>query len=148
MITDKILVIRKKAKNFVEFVGVNRAKVDFAGAMLKNAMGVSIPNDYAEFLQKTDGMIATPFEFFGTSEHDRKMQMYKFPNIVDFNMVFLKGDKIPSMRKRIVVGQVYFDMIIFDGNDGKYKLVARNNFASIRIFNGFEDVLGYVAQSL
>lgn len=148
MITDKISKIRLKAKNFVMFDKGTTAKIDFAGAMLKNAGGVEIPLDYVEFLKNTNGMIAVPFEFFGTDVMERKERLYKFPNIVDINMDFLKNNRITLMRGRIVVGHVYFDMIIFDGNDGKYKLVARNNFATVRVFKDFEEVLGYVEQSL
>ena len=148
MISDRIFDVKKKARVFVAFDSVQSAKVDFAGAMLKNAGGVNIPSDYAEFLKNTNGMIATPFEFYGTEVQKRNnIPPYNFPNIVDVNMVFLK-DKNPLMVNRIVVGMVYFDLIIFDGKDKKYKLLHRTNFAVVSEFKNFDDVLGYVIKSL
>ena len=127
-----------------------RSKIDFSSAMLDNAGGTNIPNDYAEFLEKTNGMIAVPFEFYGTEIQKRNecMPAYNFPNIVDVNQPFFKDNKNLLMKKRIVVGQTLCDLIIFDGNDKKYKLLQRINFKTICEFNKFDDVIEYVKNSL
>ena len=148
MISDKISKIMRKCRRAVLFDGVVKAKVDFAGAMLKNAGGTEVPADYVEFLEKSNGMIEAPYEFYGTEVHKRNAAMYNFPNIVDANMDLLKDGKNPFVLRRIIIGQSYFDLIIFDEVDAKYKIVNRLNFSVVKEFKSFEMLLDFVIASL
>ena len=144
---DILSQICDMVQNTVKFSGTTSPKIDFVNAMLKNNNLATIPEEYQEFLKKTNGLIAPPYEFYGTDTVDRKEYNYKFPNIIDANKPLLKNNN-PLIENRVVIGTVFFDMIIFDGLDKKFKIVNRVNFEIIKSFEKFKHLLEYVTETI
>ena len=143
----ELSLFENKVPNSVRFDGTNSAKIDFTNAMLKNNNLASIPSEYQEFLKETNGLILTPYEFYGTEAVSRNEYNYKFPNIIDINITLVKN-KNPLIEKRVIIGSVFFDIIIFDDTDKKFKIVNRVNFEIIEVFENFTQLLEYVKNTI
>ena len=144
---EKLSKLTDMVANSVKFDGANSAKIDFTNAMLKNNNLAIIPFEYQEFLKETNGLILPPYEFYGTEVFNRTEYNYKFPNIIDVNIPLIK-DKNPLIENRVILGSVFFDIIIFDDMDKKFKIVNRINFEIIEIFENFNQLLEYVNNTI
>ncbi len=146
-IKEIISKLESKVPNARKFDGATKAKIDFANAMLKNNNLANISNEYQEFLMETDGMILPPYEFYGTEVINRPEYNYKFPNLIEANIDLVK-DKNPLIENRVIIGNVFFDIIIFDEIDKKFKILNRVNFEIIETFENFKQLLEYVIKTV
>ena len=146
-VEEIISLLKKKISNSVTFDGASVAKIDFTNAMLKNNKLSDLPEEYQKFLMETNGFIVPPFEFYGTEIFDRNDFNYRFPNVVEVNLPLVKNQN-PLIEQRVIIGSVFFDMIIFDGIDRKFKIMNRVNFETIKTFESFEKVLEYLQENL
>ena len=144
---EKLSQFERIVPNCLKFNGASIAKIDFTNAMLKNNNLSEIPVEYQEFLKETNGFLLPPYEFYGTEVIERKEYNYKYPNIVDINIPFVKN-KNPLIEKRLVIGSVFFDIIIFDEIDKKFKIINRVNFEIIESFENFKQLLEYVNDTI
>ena len=139
MLYEKVKKLKSLVKNSVVFDGAKPAKLDFTNATL--------PPEYIEFLKITNGMIIPPYEFYGSEVIDRKDYNYKYPSIMEINKTFVQN-KNPLIENRIVIGNVFFDTIIYDKFDNNYKIVNRINFEIIKSFSSFSNLLDYIIESM
>ena len=144
---DTLSQIYDILQNGIKFEKANTAKIDFVNAMLKNNNLATIPEEYQKFLMETNGAILPPYEFYGTDIMDRKGYNYKFPNLIEANMPLIKN-KNPLIEGRVIIGSVFFDVIIFDEIDKKFKIVNRINFEIIKTFEKFKHLLEYVKETI
>ena len=144
-IQNKIELLKSHITNVKEFAPTNDAKIDFVDAMLKNGEFATLPEDYKEFLKITNGIIAQPYEFYGTENINRIENNYKFPNVVEVNNLF-KETTNPLMKNRVVLGEKFFDIFVYDNYDNLYKILNRLNLSIIKIFKNFEEVLDNILE--
>lgn len=147
MLYEKVKKLKSLVKNSVVFDGAKPAKLDFTNAMLTNSKNATLPPEYIEFLKITNGMIIPPYEFYGSEVIDRKDYNYKYPSIMEINKTFVQN-KNPLIENRIVIGNVFFDTIIYDKFDNNYKIVNRINFEIIKSFSSFSNLLDYIIESM
>lgn len=140
---NNISKIKELIENTITFEKAEKAKIDFINAMLKNNEFSIIPYEYEQFLVLSNGLIALPCELYGTETINRQEYNYKFPNIIDANKVFIEN-KNPLMKNRVMLGTIAFDIIIFDANDNKFKILNRFNFETIETFSSFNNILDYI----
>ena len=144
---EKLLQLENMVPNSLKFSGASIAKIDFTNAMLKNNNLSEIPSEYQEFLKETNGLLLPPYEFYGTEVIDRKEYNYKYPNLIDINIPLVKN-KNPLIENRIIIGSVFFDVIIFDAIDKKFKIINRVNFEIIESFDNFKQLFEYVNDTI
>ncbi len=144
---EKLSQFKKKIPNIVRFDAANSAKIDFTNAMLKNNNLAVIPAEYQEFLKETNGLILPPYEFYGTEITNRIEYNYRFPNIIEINIPLVKN-KNPLIEKRVIIGSVFFDIIVFDEFDKKFKIINRVNFEIIETFENFKQLFEYVSKTI
>lgn len=144
---EKLSQFKNKIHNIVTFDAANGAKIDFTNAMLKNNNLAIIPAEYQEFLKETNGLILPPYEFYGTEIVNRTEYNYRFPNIIEINIPLVKN-KNPLIEKRVIIGSVFFDIIIFDEFDKKFKIINRVNFEIIETFENFKQLFEYVSKTI
>jgi hypothetical protein len=100
-----------------------RAKIDFAGAMLKNDGFAEIPDEYAEFLMQSDGAISADAEFYGAEPHARKG--FAYPSIVEANRPMAQSG-CAAARGSVMLGAVLEGALFFEPGGG---IVLRSRFS-------------------
>lgn len=146
-IKNKISQLESIIKNSIHFSGASAAKIDFTNAMLKNNNLAHLPVEYQEFLKITNGLILPPYEFYGTEIIERPEYNYRFPNVIEANIPLVKNKNL-LIEKRVIVGTVFFDIIVFDEMDLKFKIINRVNFEVIKTFEDFEKLLEYIEMTV
>ncbi len=144
---EEITILENMVPNAVRFDNANISQIDFTNAMLKNNNLSPIPPEYQEFLKESDGLILPPYEFYGTKVFERTKYNYKFPNVVDVNMPLVKSGN-PLINNRVIIGSMFFDIIIFDEDDKKFKILNRINFETIKVFEKFKQLLEYIKETI
>ncbi|MDR2098993.1 MAG: YrhA family protein [Rickettsiales bacterium] len=137
---------REKYARAAFFPGAKISEIDFISAMLKNDGFAPLPSGYSDFLQATNGMAAGAAELYGTEVHARP-QNYKFPNLIEANKPFSEN-KNPLMRGRVLLGSAGLDIIIFDAEDGTYKIASRLSFDTLGSFGTLEALLTRLLETL
>ena len=144
---EELSYLEKMVSNSVRFDVANISQIDFTNAMLKNNELSALPTEYQEFLMESDGLILPPYEFYGTKIIERMEYNYKFPSIIEVNMPLVKN-KNPLIKNRVIIGSMFFDVIIFDETDKKFKILSRINFETVKTFEKFKQLLEYIKETL
>ncbi len=147
MSIKQINSLKKQLANMFLADKTEMAKIDFIDAMLSNSNRAKLPNDYKKLLEKHNGIIAVPLEFYGCESIKRDKYNYKFPSILEINEIF-KETNNHFMEQKVMLGSLLLDIIIFDAKDKKYKILNRLSFQSLAVFENLDTLLDYIITKL
>ncbi len=105
----------------------------FAGAHI-----TKIPQDYIEFLGKTNGLSWNGIELFGTKAFDRPLKSYTFPSLME---VYQNYAACPWRQKYLPLGHAFEMMIVFHYETQTYQTLDRFDISPHIGFSKFTDLL-------
>ena len=80
-----------------------------------------LPDDYAAFLSRSDGLFYDGIELYGCSSHYRESKNYKFPNLLEINRNYAAYN---FFKNKLVVGRCSESIIYYDRRGNYYALAA------------------------
>jgi len=133
----KILNFAQK-NDALYFVGYSDEDADLVNEILLEHKFSKIPEDYQKFLTYINGMSYDGLMFFGSKPHYRKSKDYVFPSIVSATFEY---KDLRFFQNKIVIGRGAEFILIYDGDDEKYKMLNRINLKSKREYNNFINMI-------
>jgi len=129
----------------VFFYPADKQAIEFASSLLENNKFTSLPAEYVEILNETDGLIWNGVELFGTKPHNRESYEYIFPSIIDVNTEFSRRD---ILNKRVILGHAAEEAFVYDSRFKQFQVVRRMDFTVENIFPTLYDALYSFVDSL
>ncbi len=105
----------------------------------------SLPMDYVQFLNLTDGMLWNGMQFYGVHSHARDNLGYTFPSILEVNMDYLTRKR---NRNFLILGEVDEDLIVYAHKEKTYQLVDKMDLQAELNLPRFFDVLYLFSEDL
>lgn len=105
----------------------------------------SLPKDYIQFLQLTDGMTFNGLRFFGIHSHEHKEKGYTDPSLLDINMDYKQRNRGVS---QLIVGEMDETLITYNPKKNIYQLMDRMDLMPELNLPRFFDVLYLLTEDL
>ena len=105
----------------------------------------TLPMDYVQFLNLTDGLLWNGMQFYGVQAHNRDNLGYTLPGLLEVNMDY-------ASRKRrqdfLVLGEVDEDLIVYAPKEKTYQLVDKMDLLAELNLPRFFDVVYLFSEDL
>ena len=126
-----------KRENTILFTKAKDVSITMTNALLSNINLPTIPNDYADFLKITNGIITNTYNLYGTE--NIKETNFHYINIYEKNQ---NHKNLFKNFKDLIIGETLLNIIIYDNK--KYKIVDNFTLQPLQEFNNFETILTYL----
>lgn len=105
----------------------------------------TLPMDYIQFLNLTDGMLWNGMQFYGVHSHKRDNLGYTFPSLLEVNMDYLARKRCQNF---LVLGEVDEDLIVYAPKEKTYQLVDKMDLQAELNLPRFFDVVYLFSEDL
>lgn len=104
-----------------------------------------LPQDFAEFLQFTNGLFWNGLEIFATQEHERDKGSYFHREIIKTQMLYTQN---PMVKGKIILAYSNEDVVAYDCFRKEYQILDRYTYTIFIKFPKFMDIIYYYTKSL
>ena len=129
----------------VTFDAADEKAVKNADAMLASHGFPILPEEYANVLKITDGMVWNGIELYGTKSYERELKGYTIPSIVDVNMDFLGFD---ALEGKLIVGRMPEELLVYSEEDKLWGCIDRMDFMVMQTAPSLKELLATFVEGM
>ena len=106
------------------------------------ALGLSLPDEYAELLFKMDGLYWGGLEFFASQMHSDKRHGWNITDLVSQNRIFQALN--PDKKDCVILGHSDDESFIYNPTRKKYQIIDEFENTVNKSFKTFEELFNYI----
>ena len=105
----------------------------------------TLPEEYADILKITDGMIWNGIELYGTKSYERDLKGYTLPSITDANMDFMGFD---ALTGKLIVGRMPEELMVYSADDKMWGCIDRMDFMVMQTAPSLKELLATFVEGM